>query len=140
MFFGSYEHNLDAKGRLMVPSRIRNQAGNKLYIMKGFDGCLSLYREEDFAKKVEELSNLSFSSKDARDVSRIALASVSDIEVDKLGRIQLPTKLLSQYNIGKQVVVVGVIDHFEVWDAKAWESYTKENESLYEEKSETLVK
>lgn len=138
MFFGSYDHSLDNKGRLMIPSKMRDYAGSKVYIMKGFDGCLSIYREEEFQKQLESLSSLPFNQKSTRDVSRIALASVSELEVDSLGRIKLPIKLLSQYNIGKEVMVIGVLDHFEIWDRNAWDKYTSENENSYESKSEAL--
>jgi MraZ protein len=138
MFFGSYNHSLDSKGRLMIPSKMRDYAGSKVYIMKGFDGCLSVYREADFQKELESLSSLPFNQKSTRDISRVALASVSDIDVDSAGRIQLPSKLLSLYNIGKDVMVVGVLDHFEIWDQVAWEKYLLENENSYESKSEAL--
>jgi len=138
MFFGSYSHTLDNKGRLVIPSKMRGEAGDKLYILKGYEGSLSVYRDVDFQKLTIALENLPFNQKDSRDVQRIALSSVVELEVDAQGRIQLPTKLLSDFKISRSVIVVGVINHFEIWDVVAWDNYLKLNEKDYEVKSEKL--
>lgn len=139
MFFGSYNHLLDDKNRLLIPSKFRGLVGSKLYILKGYDGCLSLYTFEDFEKYVSHFQELPFENKLSRDVTRIALASVSELEVDKASRVQIPTALISKYSITKEVVVVGMIDHLEVWSKSSWEAYEKENESKFEEKQEKLL-
>ncbi|HOC81199.1 MAG TPA: division/cell wall cluster transcriptional repressor MraZ, partial [Bacilli bacterium] len=123
MFFGSYSHTLDNKGRLMIPAKMRNEAGGRLYVLKGYEGSLSVYKEVDFQSLTSALENLSYNQRDTRDVQRITLASVVELEVDAQGRIQLPSKLLSDYKISRSVVVVGVINHFEIWDAATWENY-----------------
>jgi MraZ protein len=138
MFFGSYSHTLDNKGRLMIPAKMRNEAGGRLYVLKGYEGSLSVYKEVDFQSLTSALENLSYNQRDTRDVQRITLASVVELEVDAQGRIQLPSKLLSDYKISRSVVVVGVINHFEIWDAAAWENYLKQNEKDYEAKAEKL--
>ena len=139
MFFGSYIHLLDEKNRLLIPSKFRGLVGSKLYILKGYDGCLSLYTFEDFEKYISHFQELRFEDKLARDVTRIALASVSELEVDKASRVQIPMALISKYSISKEVVVVGMIDHLEVWSKEVWEAYEKENESKFEEKQQTLL-
>lgn len=138
MFFGSYSHTLDNKGRLMIPAKLRNEAGGRLYILKGYEGSLSVYKEADFLNLTAALEDLSYNQRDTRDVQRITLASVVELEVDAQGRIQLPSKLLGDYKISRSVVVVGVINHFEIWDAVAWENYLKQNEKDYEAKAEKL--
>ncbi len=138
MFFGSYSHTLDNKGRLMIPAKLRNEAGGRLYILKGYEGSLSVYKEADFQNLTAALENLSYNQRDTRDVQRITLASVVELEVDAQGRIQLPSKLLGDYKISRSVVIVGVINHFEIWDAAAWENYLKQNEKDYEAKAEKL--
>lgn len=140
MFFGSYFHLLDDKNRLYLPSKLRIQCGAKLFVLKGYDGCLSIYTEETFKKFINELSSLSFSDHLSRDVSRIALSSVSELEFDKANRIQIPTALIERYKISKDVVVLGVIDHIEIWSKDKWENYLKENEKDFENKSELLLK
>lgn len=140
MFFGSFEHSLDEKNRLLIPSRLRGQIGSKLFIMKGYEGSLALYPEEGFQKYLKKLESLPFESKISRDIERISLSSVFELDVDKVNRIQIPTALINKYSISKDVVVVGVIDHIEVWSKAKWEQYLKDNEAEFETKSEELLK
>ncbi len=140
MFYGSYFHTLDDKNRLYLPSRLRQNAGERLYILKGYDGTLAIYSEESFKKYTDELSSLSFADHLSRDVARVALSSVYELEFDKANRIQIPTALVERYEITKDVVVLGVIDHIEIWSKDKWEHYLKDNEKDFEVKSEQLLK
>ena len=140
MFFGSFEHTLDEKNRLLIPSRLRGQIGSKLFIMKGYEGTLALYTEEAFQKYLKKLESLPYESKLSRDIERISLSSVFELDVDKVNRIQIPTALINKYSISKDVVVVGLIDHIEVWSKAKWEQYLKDNEAEFENKSEELLK
>lgn len=137
MYFGSFAHNLDEKGRLMIPRKMREELGYKVYIMKGYEGSLSLYNEERYQKLVEEFSRLSFNQSKVRDYLRLQFASTYEMEVDKLGRVQIPTALLTKYNISKEVLVLGIGDHIEVWDKAKYEEYENgirdEFESIAEE-------
>ena len=130
MFFGSYNHTLDEKGRLMIPRKMREQVGGVLYIMQGYDGSLSLYTETRYQALVEEYSRLSFNQSKVRDYLRLQFASTFEIEVDKLGLIQLPTALLGKFNISRDVMVLGIGDHIEIWDKTKYEDYenVKRNE------------
>lgn len=140
MFFGSYEHVLDDKNRLCLPSKIRQNVTGKLFILRGYDGALSIYPEEAFNKYLESLNSLSFANHLSREVSRIALSSVFELEIDKVNRIQIPTALKEKYNITKEVVVLGLNDHIEIWSKDRWNEYLKDNEEAFEEKSEALLK
>ena len=140
MFFGSYQHTLDAKGRMTIPSRMKDEVGSILFIMKGFDGCISVYKEEDFQNKMNELKKLPFNQLDSRDYIRAELSSVVDLEVDDVGRVLLPKKVLQSYNIGKKIMIVGMLDHFEIWDLDAWNDYIDEKNKQYEEKANLLPK
>ena len=137
MFFGSFNHNLDDKGRLMIPRKMREELGSVVYIMKGFDGSLSIYSEERYQKLVEEFNRLSFNQQKVRDYLRVQFASTYEMNVDKLGRVQLPTALLNKFNISKEVLVLGIGDHIEVWDQvkyAQYESSVRDNfESIAEE-------
>ena len=139
MFFGSYFHVLDEKNRLCLPSKLRQKVDGKLYILKGYDGALSMYTEETFKTYLSNLSALPFANKSARDVMRIALSTVSELEIDKVNRIQIPTALTQKYNISKDVVVLGLIDHIEIWSKDKWEQYLNDNEQDFESKSESLL-
>ncbi len=138
MFFGRYEHSLDEKNRLVIPSKMRSEAGDTLYLMKGYDGALSLYKESDFNKLMEEVSSYSFQKKNNRDYIRTQLSSTYDLEIDKLGRITIPTALISRYSIGKDVFIIGVVDHIEIWDKEKYLAYEKESDSSFEEVAEKI--
>ena len=138
MYFGSFTHNLDEKGRLMIPRKMREQLGYKVYIMKGFEGSLSLYNEERYQKLVEEFSRLSFNQSKVRDYLRLQFASTYEMEVDKLGRVQIPTALLTKYNISKEVLVLGIGDHIEVWDKAKYEEYENGIKDEFESIAENI--
>ena len=138
MYFGSFVHSLDEKGRLMIPRKMREELGYKVYIMKGFDGSLSLYNEERYLELVKEFSRLSFNQQKVRDYLRIQFASTYEMEVDKLGRVQLPTALLNKYNISKEVIVLGIGDHIEIWDQKKYEEYESGVVENFEKNAESI--
>ena len=138
MYFGSFTHNLDDKGRLMIPRKMREELGYKVYIMKGFDGSLSLYHEERYQKLVEEFSRLSFNQSKVRDYLRLQFASTYEMEVDKLGRVQIPTALLTKYGISKEVLVLGIGDHIEVWDKAKYEEYENSIRDEFESIAENI--
>ena len=139
MFFGNYSHSLDEKGRLVIPKKMREELGNKIFIMKGFDGALAIYQESAYAKVMEELEHYSFNKKENRDYLRLKLASVVDLDVDKMGRVQIPQALLVKYHIGKDVIVLGAGDHIEVWDMKKYEEYISSIEDKFEDIAERLI-
>ena len=138
MFFGSYVHNIDEKGRLVVPSKMREELGLKAYILKGYDGALSIYKEEGFLKLVEEINSLPFNKKNTRAYLRTQLASVGELEIDRQGRVLLPVQLLAKYKIGREVIVIGALDHIEVWNRNEYETYEKAADSSFEEIAEEL--
>ena len=106
--------------------------------MRGYDRCISIYKEEDFIKRMEEATKLAFNKSDPRKVVRVESQSVVELEIDEAGRILLPKRTLDQYKIGRKVMIVGVIDHFEVWDLDSWEQYLKEADDSYEDMSDNL--
>ena len=141
MYFGYYEHSLDDKGRLMIPAKLREglSGGSPLYVLKGFEGCLSIYNEISFMKLSEKLSSLPYEDKEARSYIRNLLGSVVQLNVDKLGRIQVPTTILNKYQISRQVAVIGVGDHFELWDLAKYQEYEADNSKKFEDVADKLV-
>lgn len=140
MFFGRFNHSLDDKGRLVIPSKMRDQFSRLIYIMKGYDGALAIYKEQEFLKLVEQAEKLDFNKKNTRFYLRSQLASTCELELDKQGRVQIPTQLLNQYQIGKDVIIIGVGDHIEVWDKAIYEKYENEANENFEEIAENLKK
>lgn len=138
MFFGSYAHTLDSKGRLFLPSRMREQMGNRIYIMKGYEGCLSIYQESDFNAKMEQLQALPYNQISARENIRLELESVVELEIDDQGRITIPSKIIAKYAIEKKVTIIGILHHFEIWSTSAWEKYVQEREKNFEGNANSL--
>jgi len=138
MFYGSFVHNLDNKGRLVIPSKMRDELGSKAYILKGFDGALSIYKESDFQELISKIKSLPFNKKNSRDYLRVQLASVCELDIDRQGRALLPTSLLSKYKIQREVIVIGALDHIEVWNLKDYETYEKAADSSFENIAEGL--
>lgn len=138
MFFGKFYHNLDNKGRLMIPSKMRDQIAGRLYCLRGFDGCISVYQENDFTNYVNSINALPYTQKLTRDMQRMGLSSVVELEIDKQGRIQIPSLTIADFKLSKEVVVVGVVNHFEIWSKETWDKYESDNAAKYEETAEKL--
>lgn len=142
MLLGQYQHNLDDKNRLMIPSKMKvelNEAST-LYVLKGFEGCIAIYTKEHFDRLIARLETLSYFDTDSRNFVRLTLASVIQLNVDKLGRIQFTPSTLEKYKISKEVIVIGVNDHFEIWDKGAYSKYEEEISSKYEELADSMAK
>lgn len=138
LFFGSYSHSLDDKNRLVIPRKLREKVEDKLFVLKGFDGALSLFKPEGFEKLVSEINSLPFNDKASRAFARIQLASVCELELDKLGRVQFPSNLLEKYRIGRDVTIIGAGDHIEVWNEDAYREYEKQVDSEFEAIAQSL--
>ena len=122
MFMGEYNHTIDAKGRLIVPSKFRDTLGDEFVITKGLDGCLFVYDNKEWAAFEEKLKSLPLTNKDARQFVRFFLAGAANVEVDKQGRILVPANLREFAKLTKDVVLVGVASRIEIWSKEIWES------------------
>ena len=120
MFMGEYNHTIDAKGRLIVPSKFREQLGNEFVITKGLDGCLFVYSNEEWENVQQSFREKSVASKDARKFMRFFFAGAATCEVDKQGRILIPNNLREYAGIDKDVVSVGVLSRVEIWSKEKW--------------------
>ena len=138
MLFGKYYHTLDDKNRLMLPKKMKESLTGNLYLIRGYDGCLSIYKEVDFLEYVNKISSLSYTKQETRHVARLGYSSVNELKLDKAGRIQLPQQIINEFSIGKEVVVVGVFNHLEIWDKKTWDEYENNNKDKFEQISEAL--
>lgn len=140
-FYGTYYHNLDAKGRLVVPANFRERLKElkKLYILQGFDGAISIYPEDAYVKEVTFLESLSFKDAKTRAYVRTMYASIEELDVDAAGRVTLNVRILKKYGIGQSVTIIGVGDHLEVWDSAKYETYEGEALLNLESFAEHLV-
>lgn len=126
MFIGEYSHSVDAKGRIIVPAKFREALGETFMVTMGVDGCLSVYSNEEWNAFVDKLRALPEGRKETRQLLRHFLAQASVCEVDKQGRILIPSKLRNHAGLIKDVVFVGVLSKVEIWSRERWEDNESE--------------
>ena len=120
MFMGEYNHTIDAKGRLIIPSKFREQLGEEFVLTKGLDGCLSIYPMNEWEAFEEKLRALPLTNKNARTFSRFFVAGATTCELDKQGRILVPQTLREFAGLEKDVVLTGNLNRIEVWSKEKW--------------------
>ena len=121
MFMGEYNHTIDAKGRLIIPSKFRESLGDTFVVTKGLDGCLFVYDNEEWNAFEEKLKSLPITNKEARQFVRFFLAGAAEVEVDKQGRILVPNILREFAQISKDVVLIGVASRIEIWSKERFD-------------------
>ncbi len=121
MFMNQYNHTVDAKGRLIIPSKFREVLGDEFVVTKGLDGCLFVYANEDWGIFAQKLTSLPLVDDDARDFARFFLAGAISVEVDKQGRILLPSNLREFAQLDKDVILAGVGSRVEIWNKDVWD-------------------
>jgi MraZ protein len=145
-FVGQYNTTMDEKGRFALPARLRNQKdvsdetplGGNLILTKGLEGCLSLYPEGEWAEVQKRLSGLSFTQKDYRFFSRRFYSSASAVTPDRSGRILIPSHLIKEAALDKDLLVIGVDRWVEVWNPERYRYYLEQFAGSYEEVAERL--
>lgn len=123
MFMGEYHHNIDDKGRLIIPAKFREGLGDEFIVTRGIENCLFAYSKKDWEKIVEKLESLPFTKRDARSFNRFFLSGATNAEIDKQGRINITSPLVSYANIKKECVIIGVGDRLEIWSLEDWNNF-----------------
>ena len=123
MFYGEFQHTVDPKGRVILPSTFREELGEKFILTKGLDDCLFVYSKTEWSNLEAKLKTLPLSNKDARAFVRFFFSGATECEVDKQGRILIPQNLRSYAGLEKDIYVIGVSTRVEVWDKAKWETY-----------------
>lgn len=139
MFMGEYQHSVDAKGRLIIPSKFREGLGSSFVITRGLDNCIFGYPMDEWRKLEEKLKQLPMTKKDARAFARFFFSGATEVELDKQGRINIPANLASYAKIEKECVVLGVSSKIEIWAKDLWEDYFNEAEESFNEIAENLI-
>ncbi len=121
MFMGEYNHTIDAKGRLIIPAKFREVLGDEFVVTKGMDGCLFVFDNSEWQAFAEKLRSLPMIDKEVRQFTRFFLAGAASVEVDKQGRILLPSVLRDFAGITKDTVLIGVGSRIEIWSKDRWE-------------------
>jgi MraZ protein len=123
-FHGTFEHTLDAKHRLTVPSKFRGALAGRAFLVKGVDRCISVYPEQTYSAMTQAaLAGLNPFSPEARELRRFFNANAEDVELDSAGRVMLPRTHLEHAGIDRQVVILGAGDSLELWDRESWKTY-----------------
>ena len=128
MLTGEFNHSIDAKGRLIIPSKFREILGEDFVITKGLDGCLFLYPANEWKIFEEKLRTLPLTNKNARTFTRFFLGSAVDGGLDNQGRVLISSDLRNFSGLDKEVVLVGVLDRVEIWDKAKWDENNTEVE------------
>ena len=121
MFKGEYSHSVDAKGRIIMPAKFREILGEEFVVTKGLDGCLFVYPNKEWENIENKFREIPLTTKDARKFSRFFFAGAADCEVDRQGRVLIPSVLREFAGLNKEVVLVGVLNRIEIWSKERWQ-------------------
>lgn len=135
MFLGRFAHNLDAKGRLAIPSRFRASLANGVVLTRGIDRCVTAYPMQEWEELASRIAKLPMTDRNARQFRRMMFAEAANLELDRQGRIVLPAELRAFAEIDREVVVVGVHTSFEIWRPERWD----EMQATVDDESESIA-
>jgi MraZ protein len=139
MFMGEYHHSIDNKGRMIVPSKFRDDLGEMFIITRGLDQCLFGYPLPEWKILEEKLKGLPLTKKDARAFTRFFFSGATESELDKTGRINIPAPLLQYAKLEKECVILGVSNRIEIWSKQLWEEYFIQSEESFSEIAENMI-
>jgi MraZ protein len=139
MFMGEFQHNIDTKGRIIVPAKFREGLGEGFVVTRGLDKCLFAYPMDEWKLLEEKLKKLPLTKKDARAFTRFFFSGAVECEVDKQGRINIPQPLRNYAVLEKECTVIGVSNRVEFWASDSWEDYFSESEESFAEIAENLL-
>lgn len=143
MFYGEYSHNLDSKGRLILPSRFRDVARensiDKFFVTRGLEKCIFMFSEYDWRLQEQKFKGLSFTKQDARMFNRMFFSGAVDVVPDKQGRFIIPQYLKDFAGITAKSVIIGVSNRIEIWDASRWQEFYTKTSGLFEETAERMM-
>ena len=139
MLIGEYEHSLDAKGRLIMPSRLREDIGEKFIVTKGLDGCLFGFSQKEWTNFEEKLKTLPLTNKNARDFVRFFLSGATECDIDKQGRFLITSNLREYATLEKDAIIIGVGTRIEIWNREKWKSYNSDENISADEIAENMT-
>lgn len=139
MLIGEFEHSLDAKGRLIMPAKLRESIGDSFVVTKGLDGCLFAFSITEWNNFEEKLKSLPLSNKNSREFTRFFLSGATECEIDKQGRFLIPNNLREAANLLKGIVIIGVGTRIEIWDKEKWKAYNSDENISVEDIAENMT-
>lgn len=138
MFMGEFHHNIDEKGRLVIPNKFRLELGERFIITRGLEKCLYAYSISEWNNIVDKLKKLPFTKKDARTFIRSFFSGAAECEFDRQGRINITSPLVSYADLTKECVIIGANDRLEIWGKANWDNFFNENSEKLEDIAENL--
>ena len=138
MFMGEYSHAIDAKGRVIMPAKFREELGASCVVTRGLEGCLSVYTSEAWQALADKMKKLHTSKEKVRAFNRFLFGSAAELEFDRTGRILIPATLRDYAGLSREVTVLGTGDTIEIWDKEAYEAYAAKTVPAMEEIAEEL--
>lgn len=139
MFMGEFQHNIDSKGRIIVPAKFREGLGESFILTRGLDRCLFVYPMDEWKILEGKLKKLPLTKKDARAFTRFFFSGAVECEVDRQGRINIPQPLRNYAVLNKECTVIGVSNRIELWSSEKWEEYFNDSEESFAEIAENLM-
>lgn len=133
MFFGEFQHGIDAKGRVIVPARFREELGEKFIVTKGITNCLFVFPPKEWESFAQKLRGLPTTDQTAQAFLRVLFAGAAECELDKQGRILLPSNLREYAGLVKDVMMLGTFTRVEIWNREKWEEYSQSTATIYDE-------
>lgn len=137
MFMGEYNHIIDDKGRIIIPSKLRTELGESFVITRGLDNCLAIYTSEGWTNIIEQYKQLP-NIGETRSFLRFIISGATTLEFDKQGRINIPSSLINSAGLSKDCSIIGVGDHMEIWDTNRWNEYLTTQEANITEIADKL--
>ena len=143
MFYGEYEHTIDKKGRIIIPSKFRDFLKEydikKIFVTRGLDKCLFLFTEDEWKTQETKFKSISFTKSESRKFNRLYFSGAAQVECDAQGRVLIPKYLKDFAEIKRDIIFIGVSNRMEVWSKEAWNEYYKTSKGSYEEIAEKLM-
>ncbi len=142
MFYGEYEHSMDRKGRLIIPSKFREvfkeNYVERFFVTRGLDTCLFVFAEDEWKKQESRFRTLSFTNREARQFNRIYFSGACEVTCDRQGRILVPQYLKDFAKIKNDAIVVGVSNRMEIWAKDQWQEFYRSTKDSFEKIAENI--
>lgn len=132
MFVGTFEHSLDGKGRVVLPAAFRNQIAERGFLSQ-YEGCLGVWTAEGFADMAARLTDKVRGQEASNQAIRAFSSSATEVVPDSQGRIFIPQRLRERANLDREVVIIGALQHIEIWDAQRWENLQSHADASFQE-------
>ena len=142
MFYGEYEHAMDRKGRLIIPSKFREvfkeNYVERFFVTRGLDTCLFVFAEDEWKKQEGRFRSLSFTNREARQFNRLYFSGACEVTCDRQGRILVPQYLKDFARIKSDVIIVGVSSRMEIWAKDQWQEFYSSTKDSFEKIAENI--